>query len=236
MSKKERTHNTGLAKVAVQCSADTFVVKIATFAKPENVTTHFMRTFIFSFAILILQLNSVSAQSKLVHDAPNRIDTSIKPLVLVNTSKKDTSGTRIVLICKTRIDTSRKPMLLVGKLITDFDHLVLDTKEIKSIEVLKDSTAISKYGDAAKFGVIIIYPKPRVKFLRVDKIFTNYNLSDEDKKLRIRINKAIIRNPQMILIEQSQIEKVEVTTDRQGINNQDANPGEKFINIITRIK
>jgi hypothetical protein len=29
--------NTGLAKVAVQCSADTFVVKIATFAKPENV-------------------------------------------------------------------------------------------------------------------------------------------------------------------------------------------------------
>lgn len=29
--------NTGLAKVEVQCSADTFVVKIATFAKPENV-------------------------------------------------------------------------------------------------------------------------------------------------------------------------------------------------------
>ncbi len=30
--------NTGLAKVAVLCSADTFVVKIATFAKPENVS------------------------------------------------------------------------------------------------------------------------------------------------------------------------------------------------------
>ena len=47
--RKERTHNTCLAKVAVQCSADTFVVnqswfsvsnlvlKIATFAKPETV-------------------------------------------------------------------------------------------------------------------------------------------------------------------------------------------------------
>jgi len=34
---KGRTANTGLAKVAVQCSASTFVVKIATFAKPENV-------------------------------------------------------------------------------------------------------------------------------------------------------------------------------------------------------
>ena len=32
--------NTGLAKVAVQCSADTFVVKIATFAKPETVMPH----------------------------------------------------------------------------------------------------------------------------------------------------------------------------------------------------
>jgi len=46
---ESRTHNTGLAKVAVQCSADTFVVnqswfsastfvvKNATFAKPETV-------------------------------------------------------------------------------------------------------------------------------------------------------------------------------------------------------
>ena len=32
--------NTGLAKVAVQFSASTFVVKIATFAKPENVICH----------------------------------------------------------------------------------------------------------------------------------------------------------------------------------------------------
>ena len=47
--KEQRRHNTGLAKVAVQSSADTFVVnqswfsastfvvKIATFVKPENV-------------------------------------------------------------------------------------------------------------------------------------------------------------------------------------------------------
>jgi hypothetical protein len=40
IKEEERTANTGLAKVAVQCSADTFVVKIATFAKPENVSGH----------------------------------------------------------------------------------------------------------------------------------------------------------------------------------------------------
>lgn len=33
-------HKTGLARVAVQCSADTFVVKIAIFANHENVTYH----------------------------------------------------------------------------------------------------------------------------------------------------------------------------------------------------
>jgi hypothetical protein len=42
LEKEARTGNTGLAKVAVQCSADTFVVKIATFAKPENV--HFVKS------------------------------------------------------------------------------------------------------------------------------------------------------------------------------------------------
>ena len=37
-TEEAHTPNTGLTKVAVQCSADTFVVKIATFAKPENVS------------------------------------------------------------------------------------------------------------------------------------------------------------------------------------------------------
>jgi hypothetical protein len=49
MDDRKAAYNTGLAKVAVQCSADTFVVnqnwfsastfvvKIATFAKPETV-------------------------------------------------------------------------------------------------------------------------------------------------------------------------------------------------------
>ena len=37
---ESRMHNTGLAKVAFQCSADTFVVKITTFAKPGKIISH----------------------------------------------------------------------------------------------------------------------------------------------------------------------------------------------------
>jgi hypothetical protein len=46
-SKRNRSTggNTGLAKVAVQCSADTFVVKIATFAKRQTVMPNAMTTF-----------------------------------------------------------------------------------------------------------------------------------------------------------------------------------------------
>ncbi len=38
---RRATDNTGLAKVAVQCFADTFVVKVATFAKPETVMSKY---------------------------------------------------------------------------------------------------------------------------------------------------------------------------------------------------
>jgi len=37
MRQNNTSHNRGLAKEAVLCSANTFVVKIATFAKPETV-------------------------------------------------------------------------------------------------------------------------------------------------------------------------------------------------------
>ena len=43
--KEHRSDNTGLAKVAVQSSADTFVVKIATFAKPETVRKSYTPIF-----------------------------------------------------------------------------------------------------------------------------------------------------------------------------------------------
>ena len=40
-NREKAAHNTDLAKLAVQYSASTFVVKIATFAKPETVSSNF---------------------------------------------------------------------------------------------------------------------------------------------------------------------------------------------------
>jgi hypothetical protein len=143
---------------------------------------------------------------------------------------------RIVLDGPNRIDTTRIPLVFVDTFKTDMNHFVLDPQNIVSINIFKDSTTKSKFGDAGKYGVIIIYPKAHTTFFRVEKILNEYKLSDEDKKLRICINKTLMPNPQLILIDKSEIECVEVTTDRHWTNTEDANSCEKFINIVTRTK
>ena len=165
-----------------------------------------MRVFISFIIILTLLLNSVSGQTRIVLDGPSRNDTSRMPLVFVDTFK------------------------------TDMNHFVIDPQNIESINIFKDSTATSKFGDAGKYGVIMIYPKSHTTFLRVDKILNEYKLSDEDKKFRICINNTLMRNPQLILIDKSEIERVDITTDRHWTNIEEANSGEKFINIVTRTK
>ena len=162
-----------------------------------------MRALLVSVALMTVQLNSVSGQTKVVLDEPTLPGT---PLVLVDTFR------------------------------TDMNHLVLDPQKVDSINIFKNSAALLKFGDAGKFGVIIIYPKTYAKFLRVAKILDNYKISKEDKKLRICINKTLMPAPHLILIENSEIISVEITTDRHWINVEDANSGEKFINIITRTK
>jgi hypothetical protein len=165
-----------------------------------------MRAFILAITILITQFNSANAQSKVVLDGPTRINTAGPPLVLVDTLR------------------------------TDLEHLIISPEKIEAIHIYKDSVAISKFGDAGKFGVVLIHPKADTKFLRMGKILDNSTLPIEDKKLRICINKNLVQDPQLILIENSEIESVEVTTERHWINSEDTHPGERFINITTRTK
>ena len=115
-------------------------------------------------------------------------------------------------------------------------YLVLDPNKIESINILKDSLALSKYGGDAKDGIIIIQPKKNVQFLRIDKILDNNKINAENRKLRICINNNLMKETQLILVESSEIEDVQITTDRHWINSEDANSCERFINIITKTK
>ena len=163
-----------------------------------------MRVFILCITILILHRHSVSGQTRIVIDGPTRFDSTRMPLIFVDTFR------------------------------TDMKHFILDPGNIQSINILNDSSAISKFGDAGKYGVIMIYPKPNTTFLRGDQILNEYNLSVEDKKLRICINKTLMPNPRLILIDRSEIERVEITIGRHWTNAEDANSDERFINIVTK--
>ena len=158
--------------------------------------------------------------------------------VLVFTFHPDSiSGkTNFLSGAQSRIDTARTPLILVDTFRTDMSHLVLGAQNIVSINILKDSAAISKFGYAGKDGVIMIAAKAHTTFLRIDNLLKEYKVADEDKKLRICINKTLMQHPQLILIERSEIERVEITTDRHWTNTEDANPGERFVNIVTRTK
>src|SRR5688572_10320276 len=111
-----------------------------TIAASLNIISHFMRAFIIYAVILTFHLNSVNGQTKIVLDGSSRIDTTSIPLVFVDTFK------------------------------TDMNHLVLNPQKIESINIFKDSEAISKFGVVGKGGVIFIRPKAHTTFLRVEKI------------------------------------------------------------------
>ena len=166
----------------------------------------FMRNCILFINFLILLLNSASGQKRICLDA------GCGPINKIN------------------------PLVFVGSFKTDISYLVLDPNKIESINILKGPPAISKYGDEAKDGVILIQPKRDVQLLRIDRILDNYKIKGEDRKLRICINKTLIRETQLILIESSEIEDVQITTDRYWTNSEDANSCERFINIITKTK
>ena len=163
-----------------------------------------MKAFILYITILNLHHNVVSGQTGIVTNRLNLIDTTKRPLVIIDCFQ------------------------------TDLEYLVFDPNKIESIDVFKDSTTTAMYGQAGKYGVIIIRPKENASFLQVDKILDKYNIATQDRALRICINKTLVKEPRLILIEKSELLNVEITTDRHWVNVEDANSGEKFINIITQ--
>ena len=137
---------------------------------------------------------------------------------------------------RVQIDGNKQPFFLVDSFTTEMKYLVISPDKIESISVLKDANAVSAYGDKAKYGAVIVKTKPNTKLLQIDDILAKYNVSKADQKLRICINKTLMNRRDLILIEESEILGLEITTDRYWVNPEDANSTEKFINIKTSPK
>lgn len=130
-------------------------------------------------------------------------------------------------------DTATLPFVLVDTFSTELKLLVINPKNIESINVFKDSTALATFGAKARHGAIIIKTKEDTKLLRTNQLLDKFNIPAADRSLRICLNKRLVSQPQMLLLEESEIQNVEITTDRQWVHPEEANSTERFINITT---
>jgi len=128
------------------------------------------------------------------------------------------------------------PLILVDTFRTEMKSMILNVANITSINVLKDSSAISRYGKEGKNGVVQLNSAIATSYVRLDAILDAFHISAEHRNLRVCINKILIERRQLILADLEAIAAVEITTDRLSPYLEDLNSTEKFINIITRDK
>jgi hypothetical protein len=126
-----------------------------------------------------------------------------------------------------------EPLVLVNDFKTNLNSFIIWPDSIEGIDVLKDSAKIKPYGAEGKNGVILITPKKNTILLTAADIISKFINAPRDRYLRFAIDKTIIKNKSEILIEESEIFTVTITTDVRWINTEDANSTERFINITT---
>jgi hypothetical protein len=132
------------------------------------------------------------------------------------------------------IDATTGPLVCVDTLRTYMKYLDLDPQKIDSVNIFKDSLAISKFGEAGKNGVILIHPKKFTVFYRLHQVLDQYKIPAEKRSLGICLDKTLLAEPWFLLIESSGIEDVKITTDWHWINATDSNSGKQVINIGTK--
>jgi TonB-dependent SusC/RagA subfamily outer membrane receptor len=139
-------------------------------------------------------------------------------------------------ICSRMIDADKQPLVFIDSVESDLNILWINPDDIKSIDILKDSTAVAKYGEKAKNGVIIIRTKRDIEMIKLSELITQYSMSIKDKNLKVCKDKILVEDPDKILVSRSDIAKVEVITDNYWHTPLIAGPEEKFINIVMKRK
>ncbi len=113
--------------------------------------------------------------------------------------------------------------------------MVLDPENIASIQVLKDTSAINRFGDFGKNGALIINTKPNTNLLRLKSLLDKFQVADSVRKYKVCINEVPIAHPELILLDESQITGVS-TLDSIEWNPSGSNKNEKLLNIVSKSK
>jgi TonB-dependent SusC/RagA subfamily outer membrane receptor len=124
--------------------------------------------------------------------------------------------------------------ILNDSIISNTDLQSLNPDKIASVDVLKDSSAIAVYGERARNGVVIIHTKRRFTYLNVEEALDSFHISGDNRKLKMCIDNIQVQNPDKILIDKSDIIKIEVITDNYWKTPTEAGPIDTYLNIVTK--
>ncbi|MBS1495497.1 MAG: hypothetical protein JSU03_05815 [Bacteroidetes bacterium] len=139
-----------------------------------------------------------------------------------------------LLSAQKKVIIENEPLVLVNGFKTNLNSLIINPASIDSMQVLNDSLKTLPYGLEGKNGVINISSKKTARLLTAKDILYQYKIAAKDSNLRFAINKVVVKDADKILIEQSEIFTVNITKDVIWVNAEDANAGERFINITTQ--
>jgi hypothetical protein len=134
------------------------------------------------------------------------IETLLKHFVPSNTMKilLAISSLLFTLSLAAQNDTKNGPIVLVNGFQTEMPSLILNKQKIKSMDVLKDSAAMKRYGRRGQFGVVVIKTEP-VNFTRVNALMNRFRVADSLKKLPVAINEVPVKNTALILADETHV-------------------------------
>jgi hypothetical protein len=127
-----------------------------------------------------------------------------------------------------------EPLIIVDSFKTDRKHLMLDPDNIVSIDILSDSNTVSRYGDKAKHGVIVIKLKKNAELLQLEGLLNQFKIPEQDRKLNVCIDNMLVKDSDKLLADKKDIVTVEVIKDICWITPAIAMPEERYINIVTK--
>ncbi|UMB60439.1 hypothetical protein MHL31_15325 [Lutibacter sp. A80] len=133
------------------------------------------------------------------------------------------------------INEKEKPLVFVNGKETSYENIEkISPENIKSISVLKDDSAIKKYGEKAKKGVIEITTKENYSVtINVDEkeISTNLNRITDDNKPLVLVNGKEISTEEMKNLDPDTIKSMNVIKNQNTIKKY----GEKGKNGVIEI-
>jgi hypothetical protein len=106
---------------------------------------------------------------------------------------------------------NKGPIVLVNGFQTELNAMIFSKNKIKSMDVLKDSAAMKRYGRRGQFGVVVIKTEP-VNYMRVNALMNRFHVADSLKKLPVAINEVPVKNTGMILADETFVTDIKLFT------------------------